>query len=175
MTPLRDGETKTRASRMTRARLRPIVGWAACALLAIPLAGCAGNGHARSDERANVYPENYRSDMLGFLHTYINDPTQIRDAAIADPVMRLVGGAPDRGNNPLDKISRSFDRGPGSQERYIVCVRFNAKNSDGRYTGLKTGMAVFTGGRFERFYEQRQGPCDQADYKPFPELEALSR
>lgn len=157
------------------ARLRPIVGWAACALLAIPLAGCAGNGHARSDERANVYPENYRSDMLGFLHTYINDPTQIRDAAIADPVMRLVSGAPDRGNNPLDKISRSFDRGPGSQERYIVCVRFNPKNSDGRYTGLKTGMAVFTGGRFERFYEQRQGPCDQADYKPFPELEALSR
>jgi hypothetical protein len=54
-----------------------------------------------------------------------------------------------------------------------VCVRFNGKDRDGRYTGLKTGMAVFTGGRFERFYEQRQGPCDQADYKPFPELETL--
>jgi hypothetical protein len=156
------------------AGLRPIIAWAACALLTIPLADCAGNGHARSDERANVYPENYRADMLGFLHTYINDPTQIRDAAIADPVLRLVGN-PDRGNSPLDKLTRSFEPSSGSQERYIVCVRFNAKDQDGRYTGLKQGMAVFTGGHFERFYEQRQGPCDQADYKPFPELGALSR
>jgi hypothetical protein len=156
-------------------RLRPILAWTACALLALPLADCAGNGHARSDERANVYPENYRADMLGFLHTYINDPTQIRDAAIAEPVLRLVSGAPDRGNSALDKISRSFDRGTGSQERYIVCVRFNPKNSEGRYTGVKTGLAVFTGGHFERFTEQRQGPCDQAEYKPFPELEALTR
>jgi hypothetical protein len=160
---------------MTMARLRAVVAWTACALSAVPLANCAGNGHARSDERANVYPENYRNDMIGFLHTYINDPTQVRDAAIADPVLRLVSGSPDRGNSPLDKISRSFERGTGSQERYIVCVRFNGKDRDGRYTGLKTGMAVFTGGRFERFYEQRQGPCDQADYKPFPELETLSR
>jgi hypothetical protein len=156
------------------ARLRPIIAWVACALLAIPLADCAGNGHARSDERANVYPENYRADMLGFLHTYINDPTQIRDASIADPVLRLVGN-PDRGNSPLDKLTRSFEPSSGSQERYIVCVRFNAKDRDGRYTGLKQGMAVFTGGHFERFYEQRQGPCDQADYKPFPELGALNR
>ena len=124
---------------MTMARLRAVVAWTACALLAVPLANCAGNGHARSDERANVYPENYRNDMIGFLHTYINDPTQVRDAAIADPVLRLVSGSPDRGNSPLDKISRSFERGTGSQERYIVCVRFNAKDRDGRYTGLKNG------------------------------------
>jgi hypothetical protein len=174
--PLRDDESTLRArtNRPGMAGLRPIIAWAACALLTIPLADCAGNGHARSDERANVYPENYRADMLGFLHTYINDPTQIRDAAIADPVLRLVGN-PDRGNSPVDKLTRSFEPSSGSQERYIVCVRFNSKDRDGRYTGLKQGMAVFTGGHFERFYEQRQGPCDQADYKPFPELGALSR
>jgi len=160
---------------MRMVRLRPAAAWTACALLAIPLADCAGNGHARSDERANVYPDNYKAELLGFLHTYINDPTQIRDAAIAEPVLRLVSGNPDRGNSPLDKVTRSFERSSGSQERYIVCLRFNAKDRDGRYTGLKQGMAVFTGGRFERFYEQRQGPCDQADYKPFPELGALSR
>ena len=160
---------------MRMVRLRPAAAWTACALFAIPLADCAGNGHARSDERANVYPDNYKAELLGFLHTYINDPTQIRDAAIAEPVLRLVSGNPDRGNSPLDKLSRSFERSSASQERYIVCLRFNAKDRDGRYTGLKQGMAVFTGGRFERFYEQRQGPCDQADYKPFPELGALSR
>ena len=160
---------------MTMVRLRPAAAWTACALFAIPLADCAGNGHARSDERANVYPDNYKAELLGFLHTYINDPTQIRDAAIAEPVLTLVSGNPDRGNSPLDKVTRSFERSSGSQERYIVCLRFNAKDRDGRYTGLKQGMAVFTGGRFERFYEQRQGPCDQADYKPFPELGALSR
>ena len=160
---------------MTTVRLRLLAAWTAGALLAIPLADCAGNGHARSDERANVYPDNYKTELLGFLHTYINDPTQIRDAAIAEPVLRPVSGNPDRGNSPLDKLSRSFERGTGPQVRYIVCVRFNAKDRDGRYTGPKQGMAIFTGGRFERFNEQRQGPCDQADYKPFPELEALSR
>jgi hypothetical protein len=171
-----DGETmRATATRMTMARRRLVVAGTACALLATPLANCAGNGHARSDERANVYPENYRSELLGFLHTYINDPTQIRDAAIAEPVLRLVSDTPDRGNSPLDKISRSFERSSGPQERYIVCVRYNAKDRDGRYTGLKQGMVVYTGGRFDRLYEQRQGPCEQANYKPFPELEALSR
>jgi hypothetical protein len=161
---------------MTRAQLRFAFICTAGALSAAMLAGCTGDGHARSDARANVFPDNYRTELVGYLHTYINDPTNIRDAAITEPAIRLVSsGPPDRGNDPLDKLARSLEGGRGSQERYIVCVRFNAKNGDGRYTGLKTGMAIFSGGRFERFSEQRQGPCDQGDYKPFPELETLNR
>jgi hypothetical protein len=150
---------------------------------ATALADCAGHGHTRSDEQANVYPENYKSELLGFLHSYINDPTQIRDAAIADPVVRPVnlvaqnrsGGPRDRGSDSADGGDSFLNPGGGSRERYIVCVRYNAKDRDGRYTGIKQGLAVFAGGRFDRFMEQSRGPCDQAEFKPFPELEALGR
>jgi hypothetical protein len=62
-----------------------------------------------------------------------------------------------------------------ARERYVVCVRYNAKDRDGRYTGLKQGVAIFAGGRFDGFNEQPKGACDQAEFKPFPELEKLSR
>jgi hypothetical protein len=157
------------------ARLYPWAISAAGMVLAAALGGCAGNGQARTDERANIYPENYKNELIGFLHSYINDPTQVHQAVVSQPALRLVNAAPDV-NNPLDRIGRSMGRGGSSSlERYIVCVRFNAKDRDGRYTGLKQGMAIYTGGRFERFQEQRQGPCDQAKYEPFPELETLGR
>jgi hypothetical protein len=60
-------------------------------------------------------------------------------------------------------------------ERYVVCVRYNAKGLDGHYTGVKPGMAVFAGGRFNDFTEHPKGMCEQAEFKPFPELEKLSR
>jgi hypothetical protein len=146
---------------------------AAGTVLAAALGGCTNHGQARTDERANVYPENYKNELIGYLHSYINDPTQVHEAAISEPALRLVNAQQD---NPLDRIGRSMGRGGGSSlERYIVCVRFNAKDRDGRYTGVKQGMAIYSGGRFERFQEQRQGPCDQARYQPFPELETLGR
>ncbi len=152
---------------------------AACVAVAAALADCAGHGRPRSDERANAYPENYKTELLGFLHTYINDPTQIHDAAIADPVLMPVSGSPDRAGGSAGRFANLLDPSGGSQERYVVCVRYNAKDSDGRYTGLKQGMAVYVRGRFDRFAEQSReqprGPCEHADFKPFPELEALGR
>ena len=53
-------------------------------ILMTALADCAGHGRPHDDARANVYPESYKSDLLGFLHSYINDPTKIRDAAISN-------------------------------------------------------------------------------------------
>jgi len=67
-------------------------------------------------------------------------------------------------------------------------VRFNARNSDGRYTGSKDVLAIFVAGRLDQFIDAstQLGPanqasqvtfvkelCDQADYKRFPELEAM--
>ena len=54
-------------------------------------------------------------------------------------------------------------------------MRYNAKGLDGHYTGVKPGMAVYAGGRFNDFTEHPKGTCDQAEFKPFPELEKLSR
>jgi hypothetical protein len=67
----------------------------------------------------------------------------------------------------------------GPRNQYVVCVRYNAKNSEGRYAGSKDGMALFDGGRFDRMVDQFNArvinQCAEADYKRFPELETLKR
>ncbi len=173
-------------------------------MLVTALADCAGHGRPHDDARANVYPENYKADLLGFLHSYINDANKIRDAAISEPALRPVPAAPASGGGPMAISGGIGGRGGGGRgggggppeggggpveggsgglfgqsdkppERYTVCVRYNAKDFDGRYAGVKQGIAVYARGRFDRFVPQTHGPCDEAEYKPFPELEALGR
>jgi len=147
-------------------RRRPIGAMLTMAI-AVALAGC-GSGRLREEREAriNVYPDNYRTDLLAALHTYASDPTNIRDAYVSEPALKPIG----------------------AQNRYAACVRFNARNSDGRYTGSKDVLAVFVAGRFDQFVDPSTGPanpssqanaikelCSQAGYKRFPELEAMSR
>ncbi len=152
---------------------RPILAsLAAVAGLTMILSGCAGFGAGRSreerDARVNVFPDNYKSDLLAALHSYVADPTNIRDAYLTDPAIKPVA----------------------ARNRYVVCVRFNAKNSDGRYVGSKDIVAIFMAGRFDQFLDQtnQSNPagdsnppnpvkeiCAQAEYKRFPELEAMNR
>jgi hypothetical protein len=135
--------------------------------LAVVLAGCgSGRLHEEREARINIYPDNYKTDLLAALHTYVSDPANIRDAYVSDPAIRPIGAL----------------------NRYSACVRFNARNSDGRYTGSKDVLAVFVAGRFDQFVDPSTGPanpssqanaikelCSQAGYKRFPELEAMSR
>jgi len=146
--------------------LRRLPAVLAAAALAAALCGC---GTSRSNEereaRLNVYPDKYKSDLLAAMHAYAADPTNIRDAYVSDPAMRPVG----------------------SQNRYAACLRFNAKDSSGRYTGSRDVMGVFIAGRFDQFIDQStvasqpslettlKEQCGPAEYKRFPELEALSR
>jgi hypothetical protein len=129
---------------------------------ALLLAGCSTDvGMSQAELRAqwdaqNVVPTNYRQDILAFLRTYLNDPTHIRDAAVSQPQLKMVG--------------------PG--ERYVACVRFNARNTRGKYTGVKVGAATFVGGKLDRFIDgPKETPqyCKDAAFAPFPELAALRR
>ena len=136
-------------------------------LLAAGLAACAGAGQPNPFER-NVPPSDYKADILAFLRTYLNDPTNVRQASVAPPSLQRVG----------------------REERYVACVRFNARKSDGRYAGLIDTAAVFsTSGRLDRFLdltpdetaadaalrESLGATCKTAAYQPFPELERLTR
>jgi hypothetical protein len=138
-------------------------------VMAAALAGC-GSSKLREEReaRVNVFPDNYRADIMAGMHAYVGDPTNIRDAFLSEPAIRPVG----------------------PQNRYVACVRFNAKNSDGRYTGSKDALAIFVAGRFDQFVDVTAPPaapnqsppanplrelCAQADYKRFPELEAMRR
>jgi hypothetical protein len=109
-------------------------------------------------EAGNIVPAHVKTDLLAFLRTYLNDPNRIRDGAVSAPVRKRVLDYP--------------------ADRYIVCVRYNARKSDGTYAGVKTGMAIFVSGRLDRFVDmprQVKEPCEGAAYQPFPELGQLRR
>src|SRR6187455_1061424 len=84
--------------------------------------------------------------------SFLNDPTGIRSAAISQPELRKVG----------------------SVERYVVCVRFNAKQPSGGYAGVREHMAIFLSGKLDQMGTTRE-LCKDAAYEPFPELERLVR
>jgi hypothetical protein len=131
------------------------------------LTGCA-TGRLRGDRdgRANVYPANFKTDLLGAVHAYVGDPSNIHDAYLAEPAIRTVSVS-------------------GKQKRYAACLRFNAKDMSGHYTGNREVLAVFAAGRFDQFVDPTTQPnqpdvamlvqeqCKDADYQRFPELEAL--
>jgi hypothetical protein len=103
----------------------------------------------------NVFPQNYKTDLMAFLRTYLNDPTHIHGATVSQPQLKQVG--------------------PG--DRYVACVRYNAR-VDGKYAGSNDGAATYVSGKLDRYLD---GPkevkelCKDAVYAPFPELETLTR
>ena len=125
--------------------------------LGLVLGACAHNAPstdaAAADSELNSPPTDYKREILGAMHAYLNDPTGIRDAGIAEPALKTIGNS----------------------TRYVVCVRFNHKKRGGGYAGVKDIAAVFMVGRFDHFVDKAQEPCAGAAYAPFPELQKLSR
>ncbi|MGA8177655.1 MAG: hypothetical protein WB839_23420 [Pseudolabrys sp.] len=131
-------------------------------LVAALLAGCTTNLEpSASDLKArwdaeNVYPQRYRQDVLAFLRTYLNDPSHVRGAGISQPQLKYIG--------------------PG--DRYVSCVRYDARNTDGKYLGSKDGAATYVGGKLDLFLDTPRDVrelCKEVAYAPFPELERLTR
>jgi hypothetical protein len=122
------------------------------------LAGCASGEREFSGQETqggaavNVFPARYREEILAYQRSYLNDPTGIRSAAISQPALRKVG----------------------SVERYVVCVRFNAKAPGAGYIGVRDHMAIFLAGKLDQMGVTRE-LCKDATYEPFPELERLTR
>jgi hypothetical protein len=137
---------------------------------ALVLGGCShgvatfweqGDIRARWNEQ-NIYPQNYKSDLLAFLRTYLNDPSHLRDTALAPPQLKNLG--------------------PG--DRYVVCVRYNERKSNGQYGGARDGAAIYVSGKLDSFRDggkNLEGSkivkeiCNDAAFAPFPELATLAR
>jgi hypothetical protein len=133
---------------------------AAILLLPVVLAACAGSDDGRSitftDDRGvaeQPYPNNYRAELLAFMRTYLNNPVDVHDAAMAEPVQRTVGG----------------------RLRYVSCLRFTPRESDGSYREVRERAILYVDGRLDRVAENATEACAGAVYTPFPELEKLSR
>ena len=129
-------------------------------LLPIALSACAASDDSKpitfTEDRGvsnQPFPNNYRTELLAFLKTYLNNPVGVRDAGMAEPVQRVVGG----------------------RQRYVVCVRYSARDSDGGYREPRERAVLFVDGRLDRIIENGLEPCIGAVYAPFPELEKMTR
>jgi hypothetical protein len=133
---------------------------AAILLLPIMLAACAGGDDggnvAFTSDSAGVeqpYPSNYRAESLAFMRTYLNDPVGVHDAAMAEPVQRTVGGRP----------------------RYVTCLRFTPRESDGSYREPRERAILYVDGRLDRMVEKASDVCAGAVYAPFPDMQKMTR
>jgi len=133
---------------------------AAILLLPIALAACAADGDGRSfnysGERGGAeqpYPNNYRVELLAFMRTYLNNPVGVRSAFMAEPVQRTVSG----------------------RLRYVSCLRFSPRESDGTYRDVRERAVLYVDGRLNGVVENAGEICAGAVYAAFPELEKMSQ
>lgn len=130
--------------------------WGCRALAAVMLvaltAACSSD---RKDDllsaNPNVFPANYKQEILATLTRTLDDPVNIKEAMIADPVLMQAG----------------------AEQRYVVCMRFNARSQSRNYMGVKDRAAYFYGGSLNQLVDAKPDQCSKAAYKPFPELEKL--
>lgn len=112
-------------------------------------------------EAQNVFPASYKADLLAFLRSYLNDPTGIRSAGLSVPERKKFGAG----------------------ERYVACLRYDARQSGGRYAGVKTAAVIFVSGKLDRMIETGESAegllvrelCKDANFAPFPEAQRLTR
>src|SRR3954453_14887023 len=125
-------------------------------LLAAALCGCTSEREYSGPETkggvsVNIYPDNYKAEILAYLRNYLNDLTGIRDAGISVPAVRKVGNI----------------------ERYASCVRFSARTPGASASG-RDYLAIFLAGKLDQLGPTRD-ECKDAAYQSFPELERLQR
>jgi hypothetical protein len=125
-------------------------------LIALGVAGCSAEWrqtYERSNEAHTTRPVNYRTDIVAFMRTYLNDPTGIRDAAVSEPELKTFN----------------------SVNRYVACLRYTARKSSNQSGGQRDSLVLFLDGRLDRIVDNAREFCKDAPYKPFPELERLTR
>ena len=131
-------------------------------ILALPLAlaACFGSDGDRPTLMDGTqaggpqpFPDNFRGDTLALMRSYLNNPVGVRDASMAEPVQREVGG-------------RQF---------YVSCLHFTPRDTDGTYKAMRERAVIFVNGRADRVVDRASELCAGAVYVAFPELEKMTR
>jgi len=120
-------------------------------VLAVGLIGCSGSGSKQPEENPNVFPADYKNEILLTMTSTLDDPTNVRGAFISEPALRQAG----------------------KEERYVVCVRSDSRNANKQYTGSMDRIGYFYAGHLNQLIDATKEQCGNAAYKPFPELEKL--
>ena len=118
--------------------------------LAVSLLACSSD-KKQAEENPNIFPADYKNEILTTLTSSLDDPTNIRSAYITDP----------------------FIRPAGKEERYVVCVRSDSRNVARHYTGITDRIGYLYNGHLNQLVDATKEQCGNIAYKPFPELEKL--
>jgi hypothetical protein len=124
-----------------------LAAWVACTPAL--LAACSGT--EKPAVEPNLFPADYKDQILKAMPEVVADTAYIRDAGITDPALMQFGAA----------------------QRYAACVRFNPRKSGTEYDGIQVRLAIFNGGSLTQFTKATTEQCGSAAYKPFPEMERL--
>lgn len=111
------------------------------------LSGCAG-GYNPPVVGVGGAPTGYRVAVAADLRSTLKDPASVRGAFISQPFVRQMGAG----------------------ERWVVCIRLNAKNGFGGYSGQADELAVFADGRLVSISEATAGECREAPMTTFHEV-----
>lgn len=117
------------------------------------LAGCQTVTPEAKAEISQGVPSDYREQTALYFRRFLKDPYSVRDAEISEPTSAFAGLLYG-GNVPA------------------VCVRFNAKNSFGAYTGIRTFAVGFKDGKVtgQVQVEVWFDTCRKERYEPFHEM-----
>jgi hypothetical protein len=116
--------------------------------LAAAAAGCSEFGFGRDKVvDPNVFPENYKKDILAYVEAHPAELVDARDAAISAPALRQFG----------------------TENRYFLCLRADAPDWH------KEKVVIFFAGRMNQFVNAESNQCNAVQYQPFPELLAQLR
>jgi hypothetical protein len=126
--------------------------------VAVGLAGCVSTTEPSAD--TGPFPTRYREMAKDYLRRSLVDPYSVRDAEIAEPVVK--------GSFHL------VDPTPG----WTICVRYNARNRMGAYAGMTENALLVRGDKVTISLNELTTPtrtagiCRDAKWAPFNELGA---
>jgi hypothetical protein len=118
------------------------------AALALAASGCTSNDKSQAAQPIdpNLYPKDYKAQILAFLRQSLGDRGDFRGVQIGQPTLKPVG------TNP----------------HYVVCLQFSARSQ------IKTKVAIFLEGQITQFIDATPDQCSDAAYQPFTELGAAA-
>ena len=115
------------------------------------LLACSSGSKKEPEENPNAFPSDYKNEILSTMTSSLDDPTNVRSASISEPALRPAG----------------------KEQRYVVCVRSDSRDTAKQYTGIKDRAAIFYGGHLTQLIDATKEQCGNAAYRSFPELEKL--
>ena len=123
--------------------------------LGIAFSGCSlfDSKSSAPPVEVNIPPTNTRAALLEFLRNQLVDPISVREAYITEPKLQPIG----------------------ADSRYVVCVRYNAKDAFGQYAGSSDYIAIYFAGKLNQYIPATPEQCRNAAYQRFPELETLKK